>query len=104
MPEFGCQKSSDGKCNQRELANCSACPFRPESAWPYMDRLARKYILPRYGYKYIRSLFSMKPILKSSEIDDSRPTSIKVDHRDPGMVSVLSGKINTVYDIDEYLK
>ena len=45
----------------------------------------------------------MKPILKSSEVDDSRPTAIRVDHRDPDMISILSGKINTVYDIDEYL-
>ena len=45
----------------------------------------------------------MKPILKASEIDDSRPTAIKVNHKNPDMVSVLSGKINTVYDIDEFL-
>ena len=45
----------------------------------------------------------MKPILMSSEIDDSRPTVIKVLHNTPRFVSVLSGKINTVYDLDEVL-
>ena len=50
----------------------------------------------------------MKPILKSSEVDDSRPTAIKVhsggkDKDGPVFISVLSGKINTVYDLDEYL-
>ena len=45
----------------------------------------------------------MKPILKSSEVDDSRPTAIKVMSRDPVFISVLSGKINTVYDLDEFL-
>ena len=69
-----------------------------------MDHLARKYIRPVYDYRYLNSLFSMKPILKSSEIDDSRPTAIRVNHRNPDMISVLSGKINTVYDMDEYLK
>ena len=49
------------------------------------------------------SLFSMKPILKSSEVDDSRPTRIRVDSKEPYFVSVLSGKINTVYDLEEYL-
>ena len=46
----------------------------------------------------------MKPILKTSEVDDSRPTLIKVMSQKPYFVSVLSGKINTVYDIDEYLE
>jgi len=45
----------------------------------------------------------MKPILMSSEIDDSRPTVIRVHSQNPTFVSVLSGKINTVYDLDEVL-
>lgn len=45
----------------------------------------------------------MKPILKASEIDDSRPTVIKQYSTDPTFISVLSGKINTVYDLDEVL-
>ena len=46
----------------------------------------------------------MKPILKASEIDDSRPTVVRVMCQEPTLVSVLSGKINTVYDIDEVLE
>jgi hypothetical protein len=45
----------------------------------------------------------MKPILKASEIDDSRPTVIRTFSTKPTYVSVLSGKINTVYDLDEVL-
>ena len=45
----------------------------------------------------------MKPILKSSEVDDSRPTAIAVMSDSPVFISVLSGKINTVYDLDEFL-
>ena len=45
----------------------------------------------------------MKPILKSSEVDDSRPTAIRVNSEYPRLVSVLSGKINTVYDLEEFL-
>ena len=45
----------------------------------------------------------MKPILMSSEIDDSRPTVIKKYSENPTFVAVLSGKINTVYDLDEVL-
>ena len=56
-----------------------------------------------YKFEYYGSLFSMKPILKMSEIDDSRPTLIKVFNKKPTFVSVLSGKINTVYDLKEVL-
>ena len=45
----------------------------------------------------------MKPVLKISEIDDSRPTVIRQYAQEPTFVSVLSGKINTVYDLDEVL-
>ena len=56
-----------------------------------------------YGFAYHSSLFSMKPILKASEIYDSRPTVVRVMNDEPKIVSVLSGKINTVYDLDEVL-
>ena len=57
-----------------------------------------------YEFSYDRSLFSMKPILKASEIDDSRPTVIRFASTAPTFVSVLSGKINTIYDLDEILE
>lgn len=68
-----------------------------------MSQMARKYLKEEYKFLYVKSLFSMKPILKASEIDDSRPTVIRKYSDDPVFVSVLSGKINTVYDLDEVL-
>ena len=68
-----------------------------------MASLARKYLKDEYDFDYRQSLFSMKPILVSSEIDDSRPTMIRILSDKPRFVSVLSGKINTVYDLDEVL-
>lgn len=104
-PVFSCQKNlAPGMaCSPESLGNCNECPNRPDSAWPYMSHLADKYMKPVYGYSYVKSLYSMKPILKSSEVDDSRPTAIRVLSREPAFVSVLSGKINTVYDLDEFL-
>lgn len=105
LPTFSCQKRlGDGfECSPGSLANCSLCPEKPKSAWPYMSHLANKYMREEYSYIYKESLYSMKPILKSSEVDDSRPTAIKVLCESPTLISVLSGKINTVYDLDEYL-
>lgn len=107
LPTFTCQKrlaqKGGYKCIPECLGNCNRCPEKPESSWDYMSHLAQKYMKPEYGFYYRESLFSMKPILKSSEIDDSRPTAIRVHSTEPTFISVLSGKINTVYDLDEYL-
>lgn len=103
-PQFECQKRcANGYCTPKQLGNCNECVAKPESAWDYMSSLARKYMNDDLTFEYKESLFSMKPILKAAEIDDSRPTVIKVYSENPTFVSVLSGKINTVYDLDEVL-
>lgn len=105
LPMFACQQNSAGKCCPGALYNCDDCAAKPATAYPYMSSLARKYLLDKYGFEYAGSLFSMKPILKRSEVDDSRPTVIRQWDMAGGarFVSVLSGKINTVYDLDEVL-
>lgn len=101
--QFPCQQQPDCLCRAGDLHNCNTCPYRPSSAWPYMSRLAEKYLKADYRFTYCSSLYSMKPILVASELDDSRPTVIRRMSERPAFVSVLSGKINTVYDLDEVL-
>lgn len=103
LPTFACQSKSLGHCHPEHLVNCNSCPAKPESAWPYMSQLARKFMRPELEFQYVSSLFSIKPILMTSEIDDSRPTVIRKFSENPTFVSVLSGKINTVFDLDEVL-
>lgn len=103
VPRFDCQIKSNGFCTPQRLGNCNECKARPNTSWDYMKSLAQKYMNDKYNFVYFKSLFSMKPILMASEIDDSRPTVVKVHSKDPMFVSVLSGKINTVYDLDEVL-
>lgn len=101
VPAFSCIPG--GSCSERWLGNCNDCVNRPESAWDYMSALARKYMRDEYRFAYEKSLFSVKPILKASEVDDSRPTVVRYVSQKPVFISVLSGKINTVYDLDEFL-
>lgn len=103
LPSFACQKQSEGYCSEKQLGNCNDCVAKPETAFSYMESLARKYLRDEFEFTYKESLFSMKPILMSSEIDDSRPTIIRKYSTNPTCVGVLSGKINTVYDLDEVL-
>lgn len=100
-PEFACV--SEGCRSGGWLGNCSSCEKRPDSAWEYMAALTKKYVREEYGFTYEKSLFSVKPILKASEIDDSRPTIVRYVSETPTFLSVLSGKINTVYDLDDFL-
>ena len=104
LPAFPCQRKSGEYCTEYSLGNCNECVAKPESAWRYMSGLARKYLREEFRFEYVKSLFSMKPILKTAEIDDSRPTVIRTFSKSPTFISVLSGKINTVYDLDEVLK
>ncbi len=103
LPHFSCQSRSGGYCSPHRLGNCNICFAKPDTAFPYMETLARKYMLEKYQFNYVKSLFSMKPILMSSEVDDSRPTVIRTYSHRPTFVGVLSGKINTVYDLEEVL-
>lgn len=104
VPTFPCQTACDaGYCTPEHLGNCNCCTARPKTAWDYMSALAKKYMREELTFSYDKSLFSMKPILKAAEIDDSRPTVIREYSSNPTFVSVLSGKINTIYDLDEVL-
>ena len=68
-----------------------------------MSKLAKKFLNEDIDIRYRESYFAIKPILKSSELDDSRPTVIRTFSQNPTFISVLSGKINTIYDLDEVL-
>jgi hypothetical protein len=103
LPTFTCQEKSKNTCSSTKLANCNMCIAKPKSSWPHMYALAKKYLNEDITIEYVESLFSIKPILQESEIDDSRPTVIKEFSNTPKFISVLSGKINTVYDLDTIL-
>lgn len=103
LPKFDCQNGAGDFCSYQQLGNCNCCRHQPATAWPYMSKLARKYLKEEYRFAYLKSLYSVKPILMASEIDDSRPTVIRKGTGIPVFVSVLSGKVNTVYDLDDML-
>lgn len=102
LPTFDCQTAAT-KCTPTHLQNCNTCINKPKTAWPYMKQLSNKYLI-NSEIKYLKSYFAIKPILKLSELDDSRPTIVRVFSKKPQFISILSGKINTIYDLDDILK
>jgi hypothetical protein len=103
FPAFSCQKYRED-CNEKFLQNCNSCEYQPLSAWPRMSQLAGKFLRSEIGISYQSSLFAVKTILSSAELDDSRPTVIKTASNAPTFISVFSGKFNTIYDLEEVLK
>jgi len=102
LPTFCCQGKSP-TCRPECVDNCNLCRYRPETAFPEMYQIAKKYMREDLKIFYVESLFTLKPILKASEIDDSRPTIIRQYSQNPDFYTVFSGKINTMYDLDMIL-
>ena len=103
LPKFECQKMEGGLCEMCFLGNCNYCRNHPHTAWKYMEGMAKKYLKDNFKIHYLKSLYSIKPILLRTEIDDARPTVIKVLNDDPLFISILSGKVSTIYDLKEEL-
>ncbi|WP_244971309.1 FAD-dependent oxidoreductase [Vallitalea guaymasensis] len=102
LPHFPCQERNK-KCTLYNLENCNLCDERPKTFFHSMKQLANKYLAMDMNITYIKSLFAIKPLLDVSEMDDSRPTVIKVWGKEPRLITVLSGKINTVYDLEKVI-
>lgn len=100
LPTFSCQRHNPA-CSPQLLDQCSGCLARPASAWPWMEQLAKRFLQPRLTFKYERSIHTVKTVLATSEIDDGRPTLIR-HHEVPGgwFSTILSGKLNSIYDLE----
>lgn len=81
-----------------KLCNCNSCQFQPKTSWNYMNNLAKEYLIPEIEFDFRKSMFAIKPILVSSENDDSRPTVIKEFFKKPRFISV-----NTIYELEKHL-
>ncbi len=94
-------KSLEAPQNSRciDLKNAKECSTR-SITWSNTKLLAKKYLKSNVKLKYLHSIFEIKPILLESEPDDSRPTIITVHNKKPNYISVLAGKISTIYDMD----
>lgn len=69
------------------------------SAWGAMRADARRY-MPILGEAcYKESLWEVKTVLPSSEVDDSRPILFRRDQGARGFHCVMGGKIDNVYDV-----
>ena len=69
------------------------------STWRKMQRDATRYMPIISECEYESSLWEVKTILPTSEVDDSRPILFKKNHGLKGFHCVMGGKIDNVYDV-----
>lgn len=68
------------------------------SQWKKMQRDAARYLPILNNCKYVKSLWGIKTILPSSELNDSRPILFKQNYGFEGFHCVVGGKIDNIYD------
>lgn len=69
-----------------------------------MENLAKNFLKKDFSFNYLESIYEIKPILVDSEETDSRPTLIRIHKVKPYFISVFSGKLSTIYELDPLLK
>ena len=69
----------------------------------HMLKDAQRYVPAMSMARHVRSLFEVKTVLPQSEHDDSRPILFKPCAELSGLVSVMGGKIDNVYDLPREL-
>lgn len=87
----------------REEGDVRAKPpdHRPEleTNFEWMVRDASRYLPCLRECTYRGSLWEVKTVLPASEVDDSRPILFRVDHGLRGLVCLMGGKLDNVYDV-----
>lgn len=69
------------------------------SRFPHMVRDAQRYMPSLRDCRYVESIWEVKTVLPASEADDSRPILFQPVRSLPGLVNVLGGKVDNVFDI-----
>lgn len=76
---------------------------RKPSHYKHMIMDAKRYLPLLEECRYVDSLWEVKTVLPQSEVDDSRPILFHQTEESPGLVSIMGGKIDNIYDVKERL-
>ena len=102
-PSFDCMQKNKA-CQPDKLEDCNSCPAQPESNIKKMTAQMGQYFSKPIDWKHFKSLYTIKSKLKSSHIDDGRPTEIRQFSEKPYFYGIFAGKINSIYEIEKVIK
>jgi hypothetical protein len=101
FPIFSCQ-TKRLECVPSGLADCNSCDFRPTSNFEHIQQQVSMHLKDSIRFDDCARLTTVKTVLTSSEVDDSRPTLIEKENN-LNVWTIFSGKITTIFDIEEGL-
>lgn len=98
---FACQQHRQD-CTPLHLQDCTSCPVRPLSAASHQRQQMTAFLRSAAAFTPVSSLLTVKAVLTATEVDDARPTLV---HREPdaNVITVFSGKVSTLFDLEEEL-
>ncbi|MDX2079423.1 MAG: FAD-dependent oxidoreductase [Terrimicrobiaceae bacterium] len=70
---------------------------------PLMIRDAARFMPEIANCRQEDSLWEIKTVLPQSELDDGRPILFQRDSHIPGLISIMGGKLDNIYDIPQEL-
>lgn len=100
-PLFSCQTRRNS-CSPLSLQDCNTCPVRPSSAAGHHQQQMAMFLRQASAFTATTSLFTVKAVLSSTEVDDARPTLVQKDFSG-NVTTVFSGKVSTLFDLDKEL-
>ena len=101
LPQFDCQIAEDPSCRPNAPGICTDCSRRPVSNAAKMLAQMRQYFSESVQFEHLFSYYTIKSKLKSSYIDDGRPTEISMLRQSPRFYCLFSGKINSIYEVEK---
>ena len=73
------------------------------SRGPWMIRDAQRFVPCIQNVKVVESLMDIKTLMTKTAVDDARPILFHRDAAMPGLVSIMGGKIDNIFDVLTYI-
>lgn len=70
---------------------------------PWMVRDAQRFVPCIEGIKVVEPLMEIKTLMTKTAVDDARPILFHRDASMPGLVSIMGGKIDNIFDVLTYI-
>jgi len=90
-PHIHCHTFADADLAYAQTPQKSHCDMMIRDAGRYVPSIAQA--------EYGKSLFEIKVVLTANELDDGRPILIEHHPHFRGLISILGGKIDNIYDV-----
>ena len=73
------------------------------SRGPWMIRDAQRFVPCIQNIEVVESLMDVKTLMTKTAVDDARPILFHRDAAMPGLVSIMGGKIDNIFDVLTYI-